>query len=345
MASKNFTLRMIVLILVSSIILIVVFVIPVSLWLKLLVCGVCFLFLMYSAFVMWLFYKIRNQNKTFIQSHGENILIIAPHQDDCVALAGGYAVQTVEKGGHVNILYTTDGYKDDKVTRKQEALDAWSVLGKDSVTIEFLPYTNNESFLTRDEIDEGIDRISTYIKGARPETIFIPLYEGGHYQHDVTNYMVSKALDKLDLRCAVYESPIYNFFMSFKTTPEKILSGLTRFIPLVSYDYPPEPVRNDKVYYLKMTDAQLQKKKEIIVKFKTQSPNKLVERWGFCDRYQRLHEYDYSQPPFDYSRSLAQSVHRMKSWPLIGNIMRKAMIWTATIHPDPDYTMTKIPFA
>jgi len=345
MASKNFTLRILVLILIFIIIPIVIFVIPVSLWVKLLGCGVCFIFLMYFVFVLWLFYKIRNQNKTFIQSHGENILIIAPHQDDCVASAGGYAVQTVEKKGHVNILYTTDGYREDKVTRKQEALDAWSVLGESSVTIEFLLYTNNESFLTKDEIDKGIDQISKHINKVQPETIFIPLYEGGHYQHDVTNYMVSKALKEINLNCTVYESPIYNFFMSFKTTPEKILSGLTRFIPFVSYDYPPEPVRNDKVYYLKMTDEQLQKKKEIISKFKTQSPQKLVERWGFCDRYQRLHEYDYSQPPFDYTTSIAQRVHTMKSWPLIGNIMRKVMIWTATIHPDPDYTMTKIPFA
>jgi len=344
MQNKNFTLRITVLILIFLIIPVTFSIVSVPSTIKLLVSAVCFLFIMYSVFVLLLFYKVKNQDKTFIQSHGENILIIAPHQDDCVALAGGYAVQTVEKGGQVNILYTTDGYKDDKFTRKQEAIKAWSVLGDNSVSIEFLSYTNNQSFLSRYEIDEGINKIGEYLKKVKPETIFIPLYEGGHYQHDVTNYMVSKALDNQKLPCTVYESPIYNFFMSFNTTPEKILSGLVRFIPFVSYDYPPEPVRNDTVYYLKMTDEQLQKKKEIIVQFKTQSPHKLVERWGFCDRYQKLHDYDYSQPPFDYSRSLACRIHRMKSWPLIGNIMRKVMIWTVTIHPDPDYTMTKIPF-
>ncbi|MFO7891225.1 MAG: PIG-L family deacetylase [bacterium] len=343
MPSKNFTKTIVVYDVVLLIFPIIVNIISLTLWIRLLVWIVYLFFIVYSGFILWLYHSIQKKNKTFIQSKGEVILIIAPHQDDCVAIAGGYAVQTVEKGGHVHILYTTDGYQDDKVTRKQEAVKAWSMLGTQSVTLDFLPYNNNASFLYKEEIDKVIDEIGTYILKVRPETIFIPLYEGGHYQHDVTNYMVSKALEKFNVHCSVYESPVYNFYMSLKTTPEKILSGLVRFIPLVSYDYPPEPVRNDKVYFLKMTDAQLQKKKDIISEFKTQTPHKLIERWGFCDRYQKQHAYDYSKPPFNYKKSIAKKVHKMKSLPLIGKVMRKMMIWSTTIHPDPYYTMTKIP--
>lgn len=343
MSSKNFTITIIGFNLMLLIIPIFFDLMSFSFWILLVVWVIYIVFFLYSMLILWLYQRIQNRHKTFIQSRGEDILIIAPHQDDGVAIAGGYAVQTVEKGGHVYILYTTDGYKDDKVTRKQEAIKAWSILGNQSVTLDFLPYYNNISFLSRREIDKGIDEIGTYIQKVQPETIFMPLYEGGHYQHDVSNYMVNKALEKFNIHSTVYESPVYNFYMSFKTTPEKILSGLVRLIPIVKYHYPPEPVDNEKIYYLNMTEAQLEKKKEIISGFKTQSPDKLKERWGFCDRYQKLHAYDYSKPPFDYDKSIAKKVHGMKSLPLIGNLMQGMMKWTTTIHPDPNYTMTTIP--
>ncbi|MEJ2627402.1 MAG: PIG-L family deacetylase [bacterium] len=181
------------------------------------------MFLIYCGLILWLYQKIQKQERRYIQAKGEDILIIAPHQDDCVAIAGGYAVQTVEKGGHVYILYITDGYEEDRVTRRQEAVKAWSTFSETSVTLDFLPYINNKSFLSREEIDKGIDEITNYIKRVNPETIFVPLYEGGHYQHDVINYMVSRALKNLAIDCTVYESPIYNFFMSFKTTAMIIL--------------------------------------------------------------------------------------------------------------------------
>jgi LmbE family N-acetylglucosaminyl deacetylase len=345
MASNNFKKRVIGFCLVLLIFPLVVSILQITLWIRLVVWITYFLLLIYSGLMLWLYQKIQKQDRKYIQAKGEDILIIAPHQDDCVAIAGGYAVQTVEKGGHVYILYITDGYKEDRVTRRQEAVKAWSTFSRASVTLDFLPYINNKSFLSREEINKGIDEISAYIKKVKPETIFIPLYEGGHYQHDVSNFMVSMAVKKLAIDCTVYESPIYNFFMSFTTTPEKILSGLARFIPLITYDYSPEPVRNDQVYFLEMTDSQLQKKKNIIAEFKTQNPQKLMERWGFGDRYQKLHAYDYSQPPFNYDKSIAKWIHNLKTLPLIGKIMRKVMIWTTTIHPDPHYTMTNIPIS
>jgi len=345
MPSKDFKKRIMGFSLILLIFLLGVYFIQIPFWIRLVIWIACFLFLICCGLMLWLYQKIQKQDRMYIQAKGEDILIIAPHQDDCVAIAGGYAVQTVEKGGHVYILYITDGYEEDRVTRRQEAVKAWSTFSETSVTLDFLPYINNKSFLSREEINKGIDDINKYIKRVNPETIFIPLYEGGHYQHDVTNYMVSRVLKNLETGCTVYESPIYNFFMSFKTTPEKILSGLARFIPLVTYDYPPEPVRNDQVYYLEMTDSQLEKKKNIITEFKTQNPHKLRERWGFCDRYQKLHAYDYSQPPFNYNKSVAKRIHNLKTLPLIGKIMRKIMIWTTTIHPDPHYTMTSIPIS
>jgi LmbE family N-acetylglucosaminyl deacetylase len=304
--------------------------------------GLYFLFCL-AAVVLYL--NIRARKKNSIITAGEDIVIVAPHQDDCVAMAGGYAIQTLKKGGRVRILYTTDGYENDKNTRKQEGLDAWATIGIKESDIHFLKYHNFIGFLDRNEIDKCIKEIGEYLQKHEPGTIFVPLYEGAHYQHDVTNFMVSQALKDIQFKPAVYEVPIYNYFLSFKTTPEKILSGLMRFFPFITYDYPPEPVMNDPVFVLDMSKKELGLKCEMLSKFRTQNPTMLIKRLCYEDRFQKLHEYDYSKSPFDYEHSLAYRLDKMKPLPIIGKIVSKMFIWTKTIHPDPDYTMTRIPEA
>mgnify|MGYP000415598682 CR=1 FL=1 len=262
-----------------------------------------------------------------------------------MAIAGGYAIQTVEMGGKVNVLYVTNGCPDDNCTRKKEAFDAWSTIGVGQSALHFLRYPVLTGLTERTEIDTCITEIGEFIKGCNPDLIFVPLYEGGNYQHDVTNYIVSEALREYKLNISVYEAPEYNFRFSLKVTPEKILSGFTKLIPFVKYNYPPEPVRDDKVYYLNMSTHQLELKRTMLSKFKTQNPDKLVERFGFEDRYQRLHNYDYSRPPFNYKFSLARKINFLKALPVVGKFVSQAVKWTKTIHPDPDYTMTIIPLS
>jgi LmbE family N-acetylglucosaminyl deacetylase len=293
------------------------------------------------AAVLWIY--IIRKKKTYIACRGEDILIVAPHQDDCVAIAGGYAIQTKAMGGRVKVLYVTDGNKDDKVTRKQEALDAWYVIGSDEKDIHFLKYHSLTSLTTREEIEQCTDEIADFILKNQPKTIFVSLYEGGNYQHDVVNYMVSEAVQKAGFMGTVYESPEYNFYLSFKTTPEKILSGFARFIPFFRYDYPPEPILEDEVLRLKMTPEQIRIKKDMLSKFKTQNPKQLIIRFGFEDRYQRLHNYDYSRPPFDYEKSVAKILNLLKALPIVGRMFSKMFKWTRTIHSSSDYNLTRIP--
>ena len=198
--------------------------------------------------------------------------------------------------------------------------------------------------MDRDEIEDGVQQFSEHMQKIKPDFLFIPLYEGGHFQHDVVNYIVRRSLNETrSERIRVYEAPVYNFYYSWRTTPEKILSGLTRFIPFFRYLYPPEPVREADYFQLKMSPEQLKLKKHMLARFKTQNPGKLVERFGFEDRYQAFHDYDYSIPPFDYTRSLAKRLDNWKRFPVLGKIVSRMFKWTRTIHPDPDYTITNIP--
>jgi len=292
------------------------------------------------SFIVWATIVFRKRN--YVRADGSDILIVAPHQDDGVAMAGGYAIQTLKKGGQVWVLFITDGYADDKVTRKQEAVEAWGTVGLYDDNLLFLKHHNFTGLLNKNEIDKCIAEIKQCIDQKKPAILIVPLYEGGNYQHDLTNFMVSQVIEKSALPGTVYEAPEYNFYFSLKTTPEKILSGLIRCVPFLKYHYAPEPILNDTVYYLKSDTDELEMKRSMLSKFKTQNPDGLVTRFGFEDRFQLFHDYDYSLPPFDYEHSLSKYLNILKTLPIIGKIVSKMVKWTRTIHPDKEYTISKI---
>ena len=299
--------------------------------------------MIYLLFSTALWFSVSVRKKLYIQARGEDILIVAPHQDDGVAIAGGYAIQTVEKGGTVNLIFITDGSEVDKITRRREAVNAWSVIGVPETALHFLKYHTLTGLIDRQEIEKCIGEIEEWVLRIRPGTVFVPLYEGGNFQHDVTNYMVHEVVKRLSWPVTVYEAPEYNFYFSLKTTPERILSGMFKTVPFVRHDYPPESVRDDTLYYLRMSEEQIGLKRKMLSMFFTQNPDHLVERFGFEDRYQILLARDYSRPPFRYDGSLAHKINIIKAMPVVGRIMSKMVKWTKTIHADPDYTMTKIP--
>jgi LmbE family N-acetylglucosaminyl deacetylase len=303
--------------------------------------GFPFWFCAASASILKLGIAIRR--KHWMTAGGEDILIIASHPDDCVAIAGGYAIQTVALGGKVNVLYTTGGAEGDSEIRKREAEAAWGVIGIQPDAIHFLPHRYFTGFIQRPEIEAGTAEIEAWICNLHPGTIFVPLFEGGNYQHDVTNFMAVRAAKIAEFTGRIWESPEYNFYFSLRTTPEKILCALGRAIPFVSCRYPPEPVRSDRVYHLRMKNMERSTKCRMLARFKTQNPYQLIARFGFEDRYQALHDYDYTKPPFSYEHSLAHRLQRLKSKPLIGKAVSKAVIWTRTIHPDPAVLMTRLP--
>ncbi len=294
------------------------------------------------AFCVWIWTKLKKQIP--IRARGENILIIAPHQDDGVAMAGGFAIQTLGRGGRVSVLFVTEVEGTKGELRKREAIRAWQSIGVPQKDIHFMGYNNPSGLLNTIEIRACIQKMVIWLAGIRPKLIFIPSYEGGHFQHDVVNYIVSKAFEKTGLKGTnIFEASLYNFYYSLISTPEKVLASLRMLIPLWSNNYPPEFIRKDPVYSLIMTRDELQMKKVMLNQFVSQNPNALISRFGYPDRYQKYRPYDYSKPPFNYEHSLAKKINILKTLPVIGTIVTKQIRWTKTIHPNPDYEITRIP--
>ena len=72
--------------------------------------------------------------------YNKKILVIVPHQDDEINLAGSLILSLARKAD-IYVLYTTMGnYLFDSTVRRKEALEACKKLGVDSGLVIFLKY-------------------------------------------------------------------------------------------------------------------------------------------------------------------------------------------------------------
>ena len=119
-----------------------------------------------------------------VQAGDEDILIFAPHPDDGVIIAGGYALQTKKNGGEVKVVFLTGDS-----ARLEEAFNAWSLIGLKKEDLILAEVDDQEGRLTLDDVSPKTEAIGRIITSIDPDIVFVPLYEGGHIEHDRTNYL------------------------------------------------------------------------------------------------------------------------------------------------------------
>jgi LmbE family N-acetylglucosaminyl deacetylase len=290
--------------------------------------------------------NINTEVKEYITVNDDNIAIFAAHQDDGVIMAGGYAMQSIKKGGRVNVFYMFDGEPGNgrkrNITRMNESFRAWELIGIGKSNIHFLDYDDYYGLSDNAEIEGCIDTVLDILKKNNFDKIFIPLYEGGHYQHDITNYIVSRAYIRSGRKGKLYECPEYNAYYSIKNTPEKFLLLLSKLVPLYEYRFPPLFIREGNRLYLGMSDEELILKRRMLQVFESQDVKGLLDLYGHMDSYQIYTDYDYSKTPFDYDGSVAMHVNNLKTVPVLRSFLWWLFGKTKTRHPDPDYMITKV---
>jgi LmbE family N-acetylglucosaminyl deacetylase len=252
---------------------------------------------------LYLHHQTEKRTRCDVMAGNEDILIFAPHPDDGVIIAGGFALQTKRNGGKVTVVFLTGGS-----TRLEEAYQAWSLIGLTREDLIRLHVDDLEGRLTLDNEEDKIEAIEEIITEVNPEIIFIPLYEGGHIEHDITNYLVSRTVKRLRRNVRLYECPEYNFYFSVNNTPEKILDCLSKFVPFFEYYAPPSFINSEGAYYLCMTNREAETKKRMLRQFKSQLPETLVKHFGFNDRFKPYTEHDYHARPHDYGNSLVYAM-------------------------------------
>ena len=146
----------------------------------------------------------------------KKVLIIAPHPDD--ELVGATTIiRKILKKKNVIIFFPTNGLisrekmwpwqRHDHERRLKIRIKEMKTSIK-ALNIKKFYLQNIPSRTLKDNILKTFTKIKKIIKSERIDTIFCPAYEGGHQDHDVSNFICSR-LKKFS---HIYEYAEYKFF-------------------------------------------------------------------------------------------------------------------------------------
>jgi LmbE family N-acetylglucosaminyl deacetylase len=215
---------------------------------------------------------------------GQRVLLLIPHPDDeLVGTATAIARQRLD-GGEVFGLYLTSGvpsnsgswwggrsrYERNAARRWTEASEAASELGLTIIDRQSIPSRELKSHLST-----SIRWIRNHATHLRPDRIWVPDYEGGHQDHDVTNFIGAR----LTGRYEVWEFAEYNYS-----------GGKTRSQAFV---HP-----NGLESILLLDDDERARKRELLSRYASERKN-----LGYIEFerevFRPLAEYDYGQRPHE----------------------------------------------
>ena len=123
------------------------------------------------------------------------------------------------------------------------------------------------------KIEKTYRMLEKIIKEKKIDTLFCPAYEGGHQDHDISNFICSKFVKN----CHVYEFPEYNFF--------KKTINCNSFTEIKGKHYNIELTREEMIFKQKCLDI-----------YKSEKQNLNYIRI-FKESYRPIFNYDYSAPP------------------------------------------------
>ena len=174
--------------------------------------------------------KFGEQLEKIEQPYGR-ILLVTAHQDD-EAFIASRLLQHLSWKDTVYLIWTASGQKDTAYqnTRKEESLKGCEYLGLDTANCIFLDYLDGETYKHLNDIYKVL---VSKIEEIKPNIIYIPAFEGGHIDHDITHYATVKAAKTIDSTIIIFEYPEYSayrlcFLLPFKMRnfPIKIRTGI-----------------------------------------------------------------------------------------------------------------------
>jgi hypothetical protein len=172
-----------------------------------------------------------------------DVLILAAHPDDCVILAGDYAIDAARAGRRVDIVYLTCGDvrpgTDLAERRKKEAFAAWALAGVPPERFTFLDLPQSDvdaaSAQRPEELAAAKARLEDLLKAAPAgAAVFFPAAEESHVDHRVLRRLALEALaeaGRSDLRPR--EAAEYNTVYSLVGGPGRAIGLLLDALPLL----------------------------------------------------------------------------------------------------------------
>lgn len=235
------------------------------------------------------------------ESGPTNLLVLIAHPDDCVVLAGEYALWVLGHGMSVRIVYFTSG-SDDPVSsrakmREGEALAAWRSVGVPEANLHFLRYRqspmNGTCALSRSDLEQATAKIGDIVLAVEPGTaVFVPAAGEIHSDHREIRRIGLKAIgDSGRGDLLMLEAPEYNSSLSLARSPGKVVQYFLKSLPLVwrlggDTGSSPFPgfIRGDRAYMI-CDEAIISRKKAMLRQFISEDGEKLVRHFGFQNQF------------------------------------------------------------
>lgn len=219
------------------------------------------------------------------------LLIVGAHNDDVELYCGRLIL--AREGKNVMSVFTSTGQIEPWLTRiahsfyrrtgdtpsvrKSESIAALSMLGVANPDfIRFLPYPQLALHL----YPECVDDIIQAIKEFKPEKILVQAYEGGHVDHDTTNFFVALAARRLGIpKERIAEYPCYNRYKDQKR--------IQKFVPF-----------NGIGAVTLISSPEMQSRwLEAMQSFSSQPGILSIIQHSTHESFRNLPDYDYSQTP------------------------------------------------
>ncbi|KAM3115116.1 PIG-L deacetylase family protein [Phormidesmis sp. 146-33] len=173
------------------------------------------------AWLCWFQYLGLAVSSPAIALSQKSALIVSPHQDDETLGCGGLIALKREQGTPVQIVFVTDGaashlwhpnFKSGEIApiRKQEALEALSILGVEADQIHFLDHRDGKLRYTTDsDRQRATDQLTQIIHDFQPGEIYVTHRHDRSADHEVTHTLVKKAITASGQAIELFEYPIW----------------------------------------------------------------------------------------------------------------------------------------
>lgn len=262
--------------------------------------------LFYSALLVmagWALWRIHAIERWAVWDMPRRLLILAPHEDDCVISAGAIGARNRALGGITRIVYLApDDAPGMRERRAVEAAEAWQMAGvaaEDLIHLDLLPPLRQRD---PQKLRKAAGALRSIIDDFEPAAIVMPMFEGGHVHHDMVAALIGCIVTPHD-RFEVFEAPEYSPFTSLKHTPHRVIGLCTRWLGIVSYCGPPDGIDERPILKFRFTTEELGRKRRMLNAFRSQNGSSLAETRTYCDRLVRWTGRRYGRSPFELAGS------------------------------------------
>ncbi len=146
--------------------------------------------------------QVRREEYDLRATHLQKALFVFAHQDDEFGILARM-IQLKEQGVDVTAVWTLGNKR--RVAESAKAMDLIGVPKDRLHTLSCGGLANAAS------VKKTVDSLAQLMRTNQFEEIYVNAFEGGHFQHDLTQFAVVQAAQAAGFTGQIYEFPLYNF--------------------------------------------------------------------------------------------------------------------------------------